>query len=119
MLVLKTTSPSTSPRAPKARPVNTEPSSSASLAMSMGLWFSVRFDSLESSLPDRVHDSIRTGQARGPDDLTSQSTRTKTRGHPRRPHSAATCRRNDKPYDHGEYAAARVTPFELVEEFPF
>src|SRR4051812_6689194 len=36
MLVLKTTSPSTSPRAPKAPPVKTVPSSNASLAMSMG-----------------------------------------------------------------------------------
>ena len=35
MLVLKTTSPSLSPRAPKAVPVKTVPSSSASFAMSI------------------------------------------------------------------------------------
>src|SRR4051794_11409221 len=51
MLVLNTTSPSISPRAPKARPAKTVPSSSASLAMSMA---AVASPAQDSEAPTRL-----------------------------------------------------------------
>src|SRR4051812_18480313 len=87
MLVLKTTSPSTSPRAPKARPVKIVPSSSASLAESMGV-VGVRVSfSWESSRPQsRQYSSGQyTGSssvaARSAPEPIAQANRPAPRGH--------------------------------------
>src|SRR5271157_468830 len=61
MLVLKTTSPSTSPRVPKAWPVKTVPSSSASFAVSIVSTGAARPPLQNLGAYSRPHDLIRSG----------------------------------------------------------